>query len=165
MVNKFFFEQTDKQVLINIKELLKQLKQNMNDITPDDAIKILISLLKVVFTVVKKNSLSSDCQIASWLLLADVYASLSYTHSLKSSKSQKNTDAALIEAFNCVDKVRTIMKCLPMGYKLDGEFIKQCNTFAVANVDEAINCIKTGLIMPLIEQVEEQPLYSGLGQK
>jgi hypothetical protein len=160
MINQFFFEQIDKQKLLDAKKELECIKAC--EAQPDVKIKNLLHLLRTVVSVLKKQSLNTDCKIASWLFMADVYGTISYIHSFKSPKSQKHSEVALNEAFSCIDKVRDITRKLPEGHVLDIEFIKKCNTFDVADVDGAMQHIADELLPHLVKESEE-PLFSFVG--
>lgn len=160
MINQFFFAQINQEILLNAKKQLEEIKADAD--LPKDQIKELIHLLKTVATVVRKNSSSIDHQIASWLFMADVYGTISYIHSCKSPNSLRFSEAALNEAFSCIDKVRDIKRKLPEGQVLDIEFIKKCNTFDAADVEGAMQYISNELLPHLVTKSEE-PLFSSLG--
>lgn len=160
MINQFFFAQINQETLLNAKKQLEDIKADAG--LPNDKIKELLHLLRTVAIVLKKNSSTVDHQIASWLFMADVYGTISYIHSCKSPNSLKYSEAALNEAFSCIDKVRDIKRKLPEGHVLDIEFIKKCNTFDVADVEGAMQYISNELLPHLITKSEE-PLFSSLG--
>ena len=79
MVNTFFLAQADQETLLVAQEQLKNLKSNLT--ASDKKIPDLINLLKIASRILRKESISHDDKVASWLFMAEVYGIICYVYS------------------------------------------------------------------------------------
>lgn len=157
MYNKLFYIDPDKLKLLDAKKELSDLKNSASSVASKKG--YLTGLLKDVAKLVKTENTKPDCVAAAWLLLADIYGSLSRLHCYD---ALDKADKALDQAIKCIDQYSFILQESLDGTAggLDLEFIMKCNTFNVADVDEALILLREHLLPHLKSCSEKIPLFT-----
>lgn len=156
-----FFKDVQNVPIENVHEILLQTKYNLEVIKNSHSgneRKELLLLLKCISLLLKNPNLTFNFKASSWLLLADIYSTLSVL-----PPTGQHSVIAVEQAIKCVDKVNDVVKSLPSGERLDSELIKQYNTFNVADPSAALDLIQKNLIPTIKNQNVRRELFKPLG--
>lgn len=152
----FFRDSTSpKQLLLNVKAELKRIKEDRTSSVATNK-NNLKALLEKVSSVLRQENISLNYHVASWLLMADLYGFLSF---LWAPSSLIRAEQAFNEAIKCIEHMQQTLITLP-DMELDNELIKNCNTFGIADADNAMEIIKNILLPHLKAMSAEQTLIN-----
>jgi hypothetical protein len=140
--------------ILDAKRKLERIKNNKTSHGSADR-NSLKNLLFEVAAILKRSNLSTNCKVASWLLLADVYGALSAQWA---PTSISHAEHSFNEAIKCLESIHQMFIDLEEEPRLDIEFIKRCNTFNVADADSAIEILRNELLPDLKSMSENHPL-------
>ena len=161
-MSHFFATSDQNNALLNLKKRLEVLKADPPNSQTKEAV---VNLLGAAAHALKSTSLPTS-KVAAFLLLADIYATLSLMHS---TTSLANAKKALDESIKCVERAQTVVEenqaviiddvKSNSTQTLDFDFIKQCNTYSIGDPNQAMKIIGDNLLPHLNKLALAETLF------